>query len=100
MSQMYTFVALGALIAALVLLLMYYQAEVRDTAQEGARQPLPGKFFIVILITCTFTGMAITESQGVCRLSPWGFVAGIILGAATEIVMYRHSKEKGGAGPV
>lgn len=95
MSQTYTFIALGALIIALILLLLYYRAETRETADAPTRRPLPGKFFIIILIACTFLGMAITESQGVCRLSPWGFIAGLILGTAAEIAVFLHSKRKG-----
>jgi hypothetical protein len=97
MSQAYTFLALGALFVALILLFLYYQKEARETGPAGIRRPLPGKFFIAILIACTFIGIAVTEWQGVCRLSPWGFIAGIILGTAAEIVVYLHSKGKDGS---
>ena len=56
MSQTYTFIALGALIIALILLLLYYRAETRETADAPTRRPLPGKFFIIILIACTVSG--------------------------------------------
>ena len=72
MSQTYTFIALGALIVPLILLVLYYRAEVRESGPAGNRQPLPGKRFIVILLACTFIGMAITEWRGMCRLSSWG----------------------------
>ena len=100
MSQTYTFIALGALIVALILLVLYYRAEARETRPTGDRRLLPGKFFIGILLACTFLGMAITESQGVCWLSPWGFIAGIILGAAAEIAAYLNSGKKTKACPV
>ena len=93
LSQTYTLIALAALIVAFILLLLYYRAEARETSLTRTRRPLPGKFFIGILIACTFTGMAITEWQGVCSLSPWGFIAGIILGTAAEIVVYLRRRE-------
>ncbi|WP_292423293.1 hypothetical protein [Methanoregula sp.] len=100
MSQTYTFIALGALIIALILLVLYYRAETREAGAIGDRRPLPGKYFVVILLACTFLGMAITESQGVCWLSPWGFIAGIIFGAAAEIAVYLNSGKKTKACPV
>lgn len=99
MSQTYTYIALGALIVALVLLVIYYRAEARETGPSGNRQPLPGKFFIVTLMACTFLGMAIAESQGACRLSPWGFIAGIFLGTAAEIAAYLTAGKKTKASP-
>jgi hypothetical protein len=100
MSQTYTFIALGALLLALILLFLYYRAEVSEAGHPLARRPFPGKFFITILIACTFIGMAITEWQGVCRLSPGGFIAGIILGTAAGIVVHLHSKGKKRSSPV
>jgi hypothetical protein len=41
-----------------------------------------------------FLSMAITESQGACWLPPWGFNAGIILGATAEIVAYFNAGKK------
>jgi F0F1-type ATP synthase assembly protein I len=41
--------------------------------------------------------MAITEWQGACGISPWGFIIGIILGAAAELVAYRQRKRIGTA---
>ena len=99
MSQTYTFIALGALIVALILLLLYYWAEARETGPAGSRQPLPGKWFIAILLACTFLGMAIAEGRGTCWLSPWGFVAGIILGSAAEIAVHFHAGKKAKACP-
>ena len=92
MSQTYTFIALGVLLVALILLFLYYREEACETGPAGIRRLLPGKFFIIILISSTFIGMAITEWQGVCRLSPWGLIVGIIFGTAAEIVMYFHLK--------
>jgi hypothetical protein len=43
MSQTYTFIALGALIIALILLVLSYTAEACETNQARARYPLPGK---------------------------------------------------------
>ena len=100
MSQTYAFVAIGALIIALILLFLYNRAEAHEASREGGRQPLPGKLFILILIVFTFVGMAITEWQGACGLSQWGFVAGSILGAAAEIVVYLHPRRKNEAGAV
>jgi hypothetical protein len=50
MSQTYTFIALGALFVTLILLVLYYRAEARETGAAGDRRPLPGKYFIVILL--------------------------------------------------
>ena len=94
MSQTYTFIALAGFIVILILLFLYYRAEARETARAHSRQPLPGKFFIATLIACTFSGMAITEWQGVCGLSPWGFIAGLILGTIVEIAMYPRADKK------
>jgi len=94
MSQTLTIIALAALIVALLLLLAYFRAEARGIAENGDRRPIPGKYFIAVLLICTLSGMAVTEWQGVCSLSPWGFVAGIILGAAAEYGAYRRSAGK------
>lgn len=94
MSQTLTFVALTALIIVLLLLFLYFRAENREIAANGERIPIPGRFFIPILIGCTFLGMAITEWQGMCGLSPWGFISGIILGSAAEFAMYLRAKRK------
>jgi len=90
MSQTLTVIALAALVIALLLLLAYFRAEARGIAETGGRRPIPGKYFIAILLVCTLLGMAVTEWQGVCSLSPWGFVAGIILGVAAEYGAYRR----------
>ncbi|HVP96935.1 hypothetical protein [Methanoregula sp.] len=95
MSQIFTFIALCGLALAALFLLLYFRQEDRDVAGGTGRQPLPGRLFIPILVACTLLGMAITEWQGVCHLSPWGFVTGIILGAAAELAAYRHRKRTG-----
>ena len=100
MSQTFTIIALCGLALAVLCLLLYFRAEEREIVQGGRRQPIPGKLFVPILITCTFLGMIITEWQGVCGLSPWGFVMGIVIGASAELAAYRYSKKKGNAGPV
>jgi hypothetical protein len=94
MSQTYTFIAPGALIVSLILLVLSYRAEAGKTNQARARRPLPGKFFIVILLACTFIGMTITEWQGTCRLPLWGFIAGIIPGTAAEIACVLPFREE------
>jgi hypothetical protein len=100
MSQTLTIIALGALVLALVCLFLYFRAEAREIAQHHDRRPVPGKFFIPLLIACTFSGMAITEWRGVCSLSPWGFIAGIVIGTGAELVMYRRWKRAGIGTPV
>ncbi len=95
MSQTLTIIALAALAFALLALFLYFRVEARETEKNRDRRYIPGIFFIPILITCTFFGMAITEWQGVCSLSPWGFIAGIIIGMAAEYVAYRRSSENG-----
>ena len=85
-------IALAALAFALLTLLLYFRVEAHEIAKNRDRRPIPGRFFIPILITCTFFGMAITEWQGVCSLSPWGIITGIIIGLAAEFVVYKRSK--------
>jgi purine-cytosine permease-like protein len=99
MPQTFTIIALGGLILAILSLYLYFRMEEHEIAKGSNRRPLPGKLFVPILIACTFVGMAITEWQGVCSLSPWGFVIGIVIGAAAELVTYQHSKRKGNAEP-
>jgi hypothetical protein len=98
MSQTLTIIALAALIIAILLLFVYFKAESAGIAKNSNRRPIPGKYFILILITCTFLGMAITEWQGVCSLSPWGFITGILLGLAAETMAYLHSKRENAGG--
>jgi hypothetical protein len=100
MSPAYTFIAPGALIVALILLFLSNRAEAHETMPAGNRRPLPGKFFIVILPACTFPGMAITESQGVCRLPPRGFITGIFLALQQGSLAYFHSGKKTKASPI
>ena len=93
-SQTYTFIAPGALIVALILLVLSYRVEAGETNQARARRPLPGNFFIVILLPCTFIGIEITEWRGTCWLPPWGFIAGIIPGTAAEIACVLPFREE------
>ncbi|WP_424733020.1 hypothetical protein [Methanoregula sp.] len=95
MSQVLTVIALFAFVIAVVLLLLYFRTEARERAETHDRRPIPGKYFILILISCTLSGMVITEWKGVCNLSPWGFVTGIILGSAAELYAYLHRKRCG-----
>ena len=95
MSQTFTIIALAALAFALLALFLYFRVEAHEIAQNRDRRPIPGMFFIPILITCTFFGMAITEWQGVCSLSPWGFITGIIIGLTAEFFVYKRSKRTG-----
>jgi len=94
MSQVLTLVALGALVIALSLLFLYYRWESKETG-PSVRPRLPGRYFITILVVVTLLGMAVTEWQGVCSLSPWGFVAGVVLGLAAEVVAWRYSRPGG-----
>jgi len=94
MSQVLTLVALGALVIALILLFLYYRQESKETGTP-VRPPLPGRYFITILVTATLLGMAVTEWQGVCSLSPWGFAAGVVLGLAAEVIAWRYSRPGG-----
>jgi len=91
MSQEYTLIAFAALIVALFLLVLYYHAESRS--EPSFRRHLPGRYFIPILVGVTLAGMAITESQGVCSLSPWGFIIGMALGLSAEGVMFLRTKK-------
>jgi hypothetical protein len=92
MSQVLTVIALSAFVIAGVLLLLYFRTEAREIAGTQNRRPIPGKYFILVLVACTLSGMAVTEWQGICSLSPWGFVTGIILGSAAELLAYLHRK--------
>ena len=94
MSQVLTVIALSAFVIAGVLLLLYFRTEARDIAGNYDRRPIPGKYFILVLIACTLSGMAVTEWRGVCSLSPWGFVTGIILGTAAELFAYLYRKRR------
>jgi len=100
MSQTLTIIALAALGFALLTLFLYFRLAARETAERRDRRPVPGIYFIPVLVTCTFFGMAVTEWQGVCGLSPWGFVAGIVLGLAAEFVAYRRSEKRDFDAPV
>jgi cell division protein FtsX len=100
MSGTYIIIALGALFIVLIALFLYYRKEAREIDQARTHRPLPGKFFIFTLLVCTFLGMIITEWQGVCQLSPWGFITGIVLGTSAEIMVYLHRKGKERTGPV
>ncbi|MFZ1897314.1 hypothetical protein [Methanoregula sp.] len=97
MTRTLTLLALCGLALAVLFLVLYFREEDRAVVRGGSRHPLPGRLFIPILIACTLLGMAITEWQGVCGISPWGFIIGIILGAAAELVAYRQRKRKGPA---
>jgi NO-binding membrane sensor protein with MHYT domain len=100
MSQTSTIIALAVLAIAVLSLIFYFRNEEREIARGERRQPLPGKIFVPVLIGCTFLGMIITEWQGVCYLSPWGFVAGLVIGAAAELVAYWYSKRRSQTGPL
>ena len=92
MSQTTTLIAAGILVIALVILVLYYRAESREAASAPGRRPLPGRYFIAILISVTLLGMIITELRGTCYLSPWGFVTGLVLGLAAEAIAYLRSR--------
>jgi O-antigen ligase len=92
MSPSLTIPALAALVIALLLLLVYFRMEAREIVRNPDRHPLFGRYFIAILLICTFSGMAITEWLGVCSLSPWGFITGLLLGSAADFAAYRNRK--------
>ena len=94
MSQNLTIAALIALALALLLLILYFRAEARDIARDPGRHPIPGKYFITILLLCTVLGMIITEWQGICSLSSWGFVTGVLFGLAAEIIIFAGTGKK------
>jgi len=100
MSQAATILALGSLAFALILLLLYFREEAREIARDSTRKPLPGKIFLMVLMACTFLGMAVTDWQGACSLSPWGFVAGLVVGATAEIAATIRSEKNNRAEPV
>jgi len=85
--------------AAIVIILgglfLYYRKENSELEYGNlSRRPLPGKFFIPILIICSILGMAITEWQGVCSLSPLGFLAGIVAGTGVEFLVWKEQSLK------
>lgn len=88
MNAIFYFLAAIAIVLILTGLFLYYRAEDREIESVPMKRSLPGKFFIIILITCSILGIAITEWQGVCRLSPYGFIIGILLGASVEYIVW------------
>jgi hypothetical protein len=89
MNVIYYFSAALAIGLVLAGLLWYYRVENQEIKYgKIAKRPLLGKLFIPILILCSVLGMAITEWQGVCRLSPFGFIVGVFLGTVAEIIAW------------
>ena len=88
MNAIFYFLAAIAIVLILTGLFLYYRAEGREIESVPMKRSLPGKFFIIILITCSILGMAITEWQGDCRFSPYGFIIGILLGVSVECIVW------------
>jgi len=95
MTPIFYIVAAGAIVVILSGLLLYYNKE-NSELESGtlSRRPLPGKFFIPVLIICSLLGMAITEWQGVCGLSPLGFAAGLVAGTGAEFLAWNYQSGK------
>jgi len=95
MTPLFYGIAGAAIVIILGGLFTYYRKENRELESGTlSRRPLPGKFFIPILIICSILGMAITEWQGVCGLSPLGFLAGIIAGTGAEFAVWKEQSRK------